>query len=230
MSNGSDTLPKPMIRMQGINKCFLHQKQERVVLQNIDLQVNAGEFISIMGPSGSGKSSLLNILGMLDDGFQGEYWLLKHAIHQLKHKQRQLLSREHIGFVFQHYHLLDDMTVSENIELILTYRQWSAQRRKDAVTGILERFSLCDKRLDYPNQLSGGQQQLVAVARAVAANPAIILADEPTGALHSQQGQMIMQVLKELNEQGTTIIQVTHNPENASYGNRTIELLDGQLQ
>ncbi len=219
-----------VVRLRGVSRTYVSRSRQNEVLQAVDLTLEAGEFISIMGPSGSGKSTLLNILGMLDDEFSGEYYLLGQAVHQLKSRQRQQLARENIGFVFQHYHLLDDMTVSENIELILTYRNWSARQRKQAIGDILERFGLTDKQSDYPNQLSGGQQQLVAVARAVAARPRLILADEPTGALHSDQGKMIMQLLSELNAQGTSIIQVTHNPDNADYADRIIEIFDGQIR
>lgn len=219
-----------IIELRGINRSYTSRSRQSEVLHDIDLTLAAGEFISIMGPSGSGKSTLLNIIGMLDDGFSGEYFLLGQPVHQLKPKQRQQMARENIGFVFQHYHLLDDMTVSENIELILTYRNWNARQRREAVSMVLGRFGLEDKRDDYPNQLSGGQQQLVAVARAVAARPKLILADEPTGALHSEQGRMIMTLLAELNGQGTSIVQVTHNPDNAAYGQRILELFDGRIK
>lgn len=226
----TDRTDDEIVRLHGVSRTYAGRSRQNEVLHEVDFSLKAGEFVSIMGPSGSGKSTLLNIIGMLDDGFAGEYFLLGQMVHQLKHKQRQQLARENIGFVFQHYHLLDDMTVSENIELILSYRNWNARQRREAVADILERFELTHKRGDYPNQLSGGQQQLVAVARAVAAKPKLILADEPTGALHSDQGRMIMQLLAELNGQGTSIVQVTHNPDNAAYAQRTIELLDGRIQ
>lgn len=225
-----DVNSQPIVQLNQVSRSYQSRSRQSEVLHDVDLTLANGEFVSIMGPSGSGKSTLLNIIGMLDDGFSGEYFLWDHAVHQLKPKQRQQLARENIGFVFQHYHLLDDMTVSENIELILTYRNWSTSQRQQAVADILQRFDLEDKQRDYPNQLSGGQQQLVAVARAVAAKPRLILADEPTGALHSEQGKMIMQALAELNQQGTTIVQVTHNPDNAAYGHRTIQLFDGRIQ
>ncbi len=219
-----------LIQLRNVCRTYASRSRQNEVLHGVNLDLKAGEFISIMGPSGSGKSTLLNILGMLDDGFSGEYHLLGQAVHQLKPKHRQQLARENIGFVFQHYHLLDDMTVSENIELILTYRNWGTQQRRQAIHSVLERFELTDKQSDYPNQLSGGQQQMVAVARAVVAQPRLILADEPTGALHSEQGKIIMQLLADLNNQGTTIIQVTHNPDNALFGQRIVEIFDGQIR
>ncbi len=225
-----DANSQPIVQLKQVSRSYQSRSRQSEVLHDVDLTLANGEFVSITGPSGSGKSTLLNIIGMLDDCFTGEYFLLDQPVHQLKPKQRQQLARENIGFVFQHYHLLDDMTVRENIELILTYRNWNNAQRRSAIDDILQRFKLVDKQHDYPNQLSGGQQQMVAVARAVAARPKLILADEPTGALHSEQGSMIMRLLAELNRQGTTIVQVTHNPDNAAYAQRTIQLLDGRIQ
>jgi ABC-type lipoprotein export system ATPase subunit len=200
------------------------------VLRNINAEVKPGEFVSIMGPSGAGKSSLLNVLGLMDSEFDGEYWLDGVGVHTLNPKQRQALQRDKIGFIFQHYHLIDDLTVAENLDLPLSYRDIAAGERKARVADILDRFQIVGKKDLYPNQLSGGQQQLVAVARAVISRPALLLADEPTGALHSSQGKVIMALLKELNQEGATIVQVTHNVEYAGYGNRVLELFDGWLK
>jgi ABC-type lipoprotein export system ATPase subunit len=200
------------------------------VLRNINAEVKPGEFVSIMGPSGAGKSSLLNVLGLMDSEFEGEYWLDGVGVHTLNPKQRQALQREKIGFIFQHYHLIDDLTVAENLDLPLSYRDIASGERKARVADILDRFQIVGKKDLYPNQLSGGQQQLVAVARAVISRPALLLADEPTGALHSSQGKIIMALLKELNQEGATIVQVTHNQEYAGYGNRVLELFDGWLK
>src|SRR6185436_12802486 len=199
------------------------------VLRNISTEVQPGEFVSIMGPSGAGKSSLLNVLGLMDSEFEGEYWLDGTAVHTLNPKQRQALQRDKIGFIFQHYHLIDDLTVAENLDLPLSYRDIPSGERKARVADILDRFQIVGKKDLYPNQLSGGQQQLVAVARAVISRPALLLADEPTGNLHSSQGEMIMQLLKQLNDEGTTIIQVTHSDQNAKYGKRTVQLKDGWM-
>lgn len=188
-----------------------------------------GEFVSIMGPSGAGKSTLLNILGMFDSAFEGEYWLAGEPVHEMNQKQRSALGRRHIGFVFQQYHLLDDLTVYENLEIPLSYRDYSRSEREAIVADMLDRFGIVGKQGLYPSQLSGGQQQLVAVARAMVASPSLVLADEPTGALHSDQGRMIMETLRTLNAQGTTIVQVTHAEDNAAYGNRVIRLRDGWL-
>jgi ABC-type lipoprotein export system ATPase subunit len=218
-----------LIRSRNIEK-FVPQGDSRLyLLRQVSLDVPAGDFVTLMGPSGAGKSTLLSILGMLDSGWSGEYWLAGSAVHELPHKKRQALARDHIGFIFQHYHLLDDMTVYENLELPLTYRNMKTPERQARVADILDRFSIVGKKDLYPPQLSGGQQQLVAVGRAVITKPDLILADEPTGALHSSQGKMIMELLVELNGEGTTIIQVTHNEDNAAYGNRTLQLFDGWL-
>jgi len=193
------------------------------------MDVESGDFITIMGPSGAGKSTLLAILGMLDGEWSGEYYLLHEAVHALKPRDRISLNRQYIGFVFQQYHLLDDLTVYENLEIPLSYRNVKRKERQAIVADTLDRFQIVGKKDLFPNQLSGGQQQLVAVARAVIAKPKLILADEPTGSLHTSRGQMIMDLLKGLNGEGTTIIQVTHNETWAAYGNRIINLQDGWM-
>lgn len=200
------------------------------VLRNIDLDVAAGEFISVTGPSGSGKSSLLNVLGLLDAGWAGEYFLDDQPVHSASPAQRQRLQREAIGFIFQHYQLITDLTVAENLELPLSYRDMPSVQRRARVAEMLDRFQIVAKRDLFPSQLSGGQQQLVAVARALITQPRVILADEPTGALHSDQGQLVMQALQQLNAEGTTIIQVTHNDEYAALGSRRLKLFDGWLK
>ncbi|MDR3389697.1 MAG: ABC transporter ATP-binding protein [Rudaea sp.] len=219
-----------MIKLSKVEKSYPLQGGRSWVLRNIDLEIGAGEFVSIMGPSGSGKTSLLNVLGLMDADWQGEYWLGETAVHKLGRKQRQPLQREHIGFIFQHYHLIDDLTVQENLDLPLSYRDVQGSERKARVADILDRFQIVGKKDLYPKQLSGGQQQLVAVARAVITRPSLLLADEPTGALHSTQGKTIMDLLGELNGQGTTIVQVTHSEANARYGQRIVELRDGWLK
>lgn len=219
-----------MIRLVNVEKFFENKTQRTYVLRQIGLEVKAGEFISIMGPSGAGKSTLLHILGMFDDAWSGEYHFLGQQVHKLQRKQRADLAKANIGFVFQSYNLLDDMTVSENLELPLSYRKLNRKERESIVSGTLTRFKIEAKKGFYPNQLSGGEQQLVAVARAIVASPKLILADEPTGNLHSKQGQEIMELFKKLNAEGTTIIQVTHSDRNASYGRRTIQLYDGIVQ
>lgn len=218
-----------LIELKNIEKSVPQGESRLFLLRQISLQVPAGDFVTFMGPSGAGKSTLLSILGMLDSDWRGEYFLAGNEVHRLPQKKRQALAREHIGFIFQHYHLLDDMTVYENLELPLTYRDMKASERQARVADILDRFNIVGKKDLYPRQLSGGQQQLVAVGRAVITQPSLVLADEPTGALHSSQGRMIMELLKELNEDGTTVIQVTHNEQNAAYGNRTFEMRDGWL-
>ena len=218
-----------MIRLHNVEKSYPLQGGRTWILRNVSLDVAAGEFLSIIGPSGSGKTSLLNVLGLMDGEWQGEYWLGGEAVHALALKARQALQREQIGFIFQHYHLIDDLTVQENLDLPLSYRNIKGDERKARVADILDHFQIVGKKDLYPRQLSGGQQQLVAVARAVITRPRLLLADEPTGALHSSQGKMIMDLLKQLNEQGTTIVQVTHSETNARYGNRVVELRDGWL-
>jgi len=218
-----------MIRLHNVEKSYPLQAGRTWILRNISLDIRAGEFLSVMGPSGSGKTSLLNVLGLMDSDWQGEYAFGDQAVHKLNHKQRQALQREQVGFIFQHYHLIDDLTVQENLDLPLSYRDVKAGERKARVGDILDRFQIVGKKDLYPKQLSGGQQQLVAVARAVITRPSLLLADEPTGALHSTQGRMIMDLLAELNEQGMTIVQVTHAEENARRGHRIVELRDGWL-
>ncbi len=218
-----------MIKLHNVEKFFEHGIIKTWVLRRIDLEVKAGEFISIMGPSGAGKSTLLHILGMYDSAWIGEYYFADVPVHKLKQKERSELHKKNIGFVFQSYHLLDNLTVYENLDLPLSYRNLSKKDRESAVCDSLDRFQIVGKKDLYPTQLSGGQQQLVAVARAVIAGPKIILADEPTGNLHSSQGKEIMELFKKLNEEGTTIIQVTHSERNASYGSRIIQLQDGWI-
>jgi putative ABC transport system ATP-binding protein len=219
-----------MIRLNNLDRSYDTKAGRTWVLRQVTLRIEKGEFISVMGPSGAGKSTLLNILGMFDGEFGGEYWLKDAPIHELPQKKRAEVGRKHIGFVFQQYHLLDDLTVYENLEIPLTYRDVARAQREAIVADMLDRFGIVGKKDLYPSQLSGGQQQLVAVARAMVASPDLILADEPTGALHSDHGRMIMQTLKRLNDQGTTIVQVTHSEENAGYGHRVIRLRDGWLE
>jgi putative ABC transport system ATP-binding protein len=219
-----------VIRLQNIERSYDTKAGRTWVLRQISLEIEKGDFVSVMGPSGAGKTTLLNILGMFDGEYRGEYWLADQAVHELPPKKRGDLGRRHIGFVFQQYHLLDDLTVYENLEIPLSYRDVLRAERESIVADMLDRFGIVGKKDLYPSQLSGGQQQLVAVARAMVASPDLVLADEPTGALHSDHGRMIMQTLKRLNEQGTTIVQVTHSEENAAYGNRIIRLRDGWLE
>ena len=216
-----------MIRLRSIEKSFPAGTGKSYVLRNVDLDIAAGEFVSIMGPSGAGKSSLLAILGMFDAAWSGEYWFGGEPVHAMKPKDRAALGRRHIGFVFQQYHLLDDLTVAENLEVPLSYRDVPRKERAARVADTLDRFQMVGKKDLYPNQLSGGQQQLVGIARAIIAEPSLILADEPTGNLHSSQGREIMDLFRELNRGGTTIIQVTHSEANAAAGDRVIELADG---
>jgi putative ABC transport system ATP-binding protein len=199
------------------------------VLRDINIDIEEGEFVSIMGPSGAGKSTLLHILGMHDHGWSGEYFLGETAVHPLKAKERAALRNEQIGFVFQQYHLLDDLTVYENLDIPLSYRKVGKKERESLVADTLDRFQIVGKKDLYPSQLSGGQQQLVGVARAIIAGPKLLLADEPTGNLHSSQGEEIMNLFKRLNAEGTTIVQVTHSEKNAAYGNRIIQLRDGWI-
>ncbi|MBK9737480.1 MAG: ABC transporter ATP-binding protein [Saprospiraceae bacterium] len=199
------------------------------LLKDINLQVHEGEFISIMGPSGSGKSTLLNVIGMLDNFNEGVYEFLDQSVHTMKEKQRVQLYKKYIGFVFQQYHLIDELTVYKNIETPLLYHDVKASERKALVADMLDRFNMVGKKDLFPEQLSGGQQQLVGIARALISKPKLILADEPTGNLNSKQGEEIMELFKTLNEEGVTIIQVTHNEKNASYGNRIVHLLDGRV-
>jgi ABC-type lipoprotein export system ATPase subunit len=218
-----------MIRIKNIFKWYTSSFMKTYVLRDVNLEIKQGEFVSIMGPSGSGKSTLLHILGMLDDPSDGEYIFLDEAVHTLSEKRRTELHKHYIGFVFQSYHLIDDLTVYENLETPLIYKDIKTSERKSLVSDILDRFQIVAKKDLFPNQLSGGQQQLVGVARAIITNPKLILADEPTGNLNSAQGQEIMDLFKKLNQEGTTIIQVTHSEKNASFGERTVNLLDGRV-
>jgi putative ABC transport system ATP-binding protein len=218
-----------MISLRNVEKFFAQGLTRNYVLRRIDLDIKPGEFVSIMGPSGAGKSTLLHILGMHDQSWNGEYHFDEVAVHSLKPKQRAELRNRNIGFVFQSYHLLDDQTVFENLELPLSYRDVSRKDRQSIVCDTLDKFQIVGKKDLYPPQLSGGQQQLVGIARAVVANPRLILADEPTGNLHSAQGKEIMDLFKRLNDEGTTIIQVTHSETNATYGNRIVRLEDGWI-
>jgi putative ABC transport system ATP-binding protein len=220
----------PLISTHGVEKSYPVGPGQTYVLRRITLDIKPGEFVSIMGPSGAGKSTLLHILGMHDATWAGEYVFMGQPIHSLAPKQRAAIQKRNIGFVFQSYHLLDDLTVYENIELPLSYRDVPKSERQSIVADVLDRFGIVAKKDLYPSQLSGGQQQLVGVARAVVANPSLILADEPTGNLHSSQGSEIMELFKRLNEQGTTIVQVTHSETNAAYGSRIIRLRDGFME
>jgi len=218
-----------MIKLRNVEKSFAQGVNKNYVLRRIDLDIRPGEFVSIMGPSGAGKSTLLHILGMHDHAWNGEYHFDDVAVHSLNPRKRAELRNSNIGFVFQSYHLLDDQTVFENLELPLSYRNINRKERQSIVCDTLDRFQIVGKKDLYPTQLSGGQQQLVGIARAVVASPRLILADEPTGNLHSAQGKEIMDLFKRLNEEGTTIIQVTHSEINAGYGNRIVQLEDGWI-
>ncbi len=219
-----------MIKLSAIEKYYENRAIKTYVLRNINLEVKPGEFVSVMGPSGSGKTTLLNIIGMLDTPSNGEYYFLDEPVHKMSEKKLTELHKTYIGFVFQSYHLIDELTVYENLETPLLYQKVNGNDRKGRVAEALDKFNIVAKKDLFPNQLSGGQQQLVAIARAVIAEPKLILADEPTGNLHSEQGKEIMDLLKELNNQGTTIIQVTHSETNAAYGNRIIRLKDGWIE
>jgi len=218
-----------MIRVKNIFKWYSNSYLKTYVLQDINVDIREGEFVSIMGPSGSGKSTLLNILGMLDDPSDGEYFFLGDSVSTLSERQRTEMHKRYIGFVFQSYHLIDDLTVYENLETPLIYKDIKTSERKSLVSDMLDRFQIVAKKDLFPGQLSGGQQQLVGIARAIITNPKLILADEPTGNLNSPQGEEIMNLFKKLNAGGTTIIQVTHSEKNASQGTRIINLLDGRV-
>ncbi len=219
-----------MLELKGIYKWVNTGNHRTFLLKDVDMTVQAGEFISIMGPSGSGKSTLLNVIGMLDEFNEGEYIFMNESVHKLKEKQRSSLYKQYIGFVFQAYHLIDELTVYENIETPLIYQNIKTSERKAMVADILDRFQIVGKKDLFPTQLSGGQQQLVGIARALIANPKLLLADEPTGNLNSKQGEEIMNLFKQLNDEGMTIIQVTHSEKNAAYGSHIINLLDGMIQ
>ena len=223
----NEGMQERMIELRGVEKSYPQGGGQVYVLRRVDVVIEEGEFVSVMGPSGAGKSTLLHILGMHDSEFTGEYHLLGEPVHKLGRKQRHELQKRAIGFVFQSYHLLDELTVAENLELPLSYRNLKKSEREAIVADTLDRFQIVGKKDLYPRQLSGGQQQLVAVARAIVANPKLILADEPTGNLHSEQGAEIMQLFQKLNAEGTTIVQVTHSETNAGYGRRVIKMRDG---
>lgn len=221
---------KNMLSLKNIYKWYNTGINRTFVLKDISLEIKEGEFISIMGPSGSGKSTLLNVIGMLDSANEGTYVFMNEDVFKLKEKQRSHLFKTHIGFVFQAYHLIDELTVYENIETPLIYQNIKSSERKAMVADMLDRFQIVGKKELFPSQLSGGQQQLVGIARALIVKPKLILADEPTGNLNSKQGEEIMNLFKELNREGVTIIQVTHSEKNASYGSRIIQLLDGRIE
>jgi putative ABC transport system ATP-binding protein len=216
-----------MIHLKNLERSYKTRAGQFWVLRRVNLEIREGEFITIMGPSGAGKSSLLNILSLLDDAWEGEYWFRETAVHKMKRKERAELAKRNVGMVFQSYHLLDDLTVEENIDLPLSYKDIPRSQRQSMVADTLDRFQIVAKKDLFPSQLSGGQQQLVGIARAVIHKPVLLLADEPTGNLHSSQANEIMQLFRELNQQGTTIVQVTHSETNAAYGSRTIEVRDG---
>lgn len=218
-----------MIVLKDVEKFYEAGPSRTYVLRRINLEIKEGDFVTVMGPSGAGKSTLLAILGMLDASWGGEFYFMDQPVHKLGRKERAELNKKYIGFVFQSYHLLDNLTVYENLELPLTYRNYKGSERASMVCDILDRFHIVGKKDLFPSQLSGGQQQLVGVARAVIGNPKLLLADEPTGNLHSSQGKEIMELFKKLNDEGTTIVQVTHSEKNAEYGNRIINLLDGWI-
>ncbi|QMU29991.1 ABC transporter ATP-binding protein [Adhaeribacter radiodurans] len=219
-----------MISLRNIEKYYSSGFSRAYVLRHINLEVQEGEFISIMGPSGSGKSTLLNIIGLLEQPSDGEYYFLDRPVHKIKDSEKSELHKNFIGFVFQSYHLIDELTVYENIETPLLYKNMKSSERKSLVADILDRFQIVGKKDLFPHQLSGGQQQLVGIARAVVGSPKLILADEPTGNLNSRQGEEIMDLFQRLNQDGTTIIQVTHSEKNATYGTRTLHLLDGKIE
>jgi ABC-type lipoprotein export system ATPase subunit len=219
-----------MIELKHISKWYQVGGKPTFILKDINLTIKEGEFVSIMGPSGSGKSTLLHILGMLDDASEGEYFFMDQAVHSLKEKQRSQIYKQHVGFVFQAYHLIDELTVYENIETPLIYQNVKSGERKAMVADMIDRFNIVGKKDLFPTQLSGGQQQLVGIARALIAKPKLLLADEPTGNLNSKQGEEIMDLFKQLNKEGVTIIQVTHSEKNAAYGSHIINLLDGRIE
>ena len=218
-----------MIKLRNVEKSIKQGAGQIFLLRRIDLEIAPGEFVTVMGPSGAGKSTLLSILGLLDHAWAGEYELFGEPVHKLSGKQRAELAKRTVGFVFQQYHLLDSLTVAENLEVPLSYRDMKSSERQAMVADTLDRFGIVGKKDLYPTQLSGGQQQLVGVARAVIAKPKLLPADEPTGNLHSEQGEEIMRLFRELNRQGTTIVQVTHSETNAAYGNRVVRLRDGWI-
>lgn len=219
-----------MIKLENIFKWYNVGGNRSFILKDVNLEIEQGDFVSIMGPSGSGKSTLLNVIGLLDEPNEGKYYFLDEDVLAMKAKKRTALFQSHMGYVFQSYHLIDELTVYENIETPLIYKDMSGKERKAIVADMLDRFGIVGKKDLFPAQLSGGQQQIVGIARALAASPKLLLADEPTGNLNSKQGEEIMQLFKQLNEDGMTIIQVTHSEKNAEYGKRVINMLDGQLK
>ncbi len=218
-----------MIQLNNIDKYYRSKFQKTFILKGVDLTIKQGEFVTIMGPSGAGKSSLLNIIGLLDQPSEGEYFLLDQPVHALSEKRKGDFHKQYIGFVFQAYHLIDELTVYENIEMPLLYRKVAGKERKSLVAEMLDRFNIVAKKDLFPEQLSGGQQQVVGVARAIIGKPKLLLADEPTGNLHSAQGEQIMELFQQLNQEGMTIVQVTHSEKNAQYGSRIIQIEDGAI-
>ncbi|MFM8913072.1 MAG: ABC transporter ATP-binding protein [Flammeovirgaceae bacterium] len=219
-----------MLKLQKIDKYIDSRFQRTFILKGIDLEVQQGEFLTIMGPSGAGKSSLMNIIGMLDEPSAGEYFFFDEPVHKMREKQKSDMHKNYIGFIFQAYHLIDELTVYENIETPLLYKGVSGSQRKSMVAEMLDRFNMVAKKDLFPEQLSGGQQQLVGIARAIVGQPKLLLADEPTGNLHSDQGKQIMDIFQKLNEEGITIIQVTHSEENAKRGKRVVKVVDGAIE
>jgi ABC-type lipoprotein export system ATPase subunit len=221
---------EPMIKLQNVDKFIDSRFQRTFILKGIDLEVRQGEFLTLMGPSGAGKSSLMNIIGMLDEPSVGEYYFFDNPVHKMREKQKSEMHKNYIGFIFQAYHLIDELTVYENIETPLLYKGIGGSQRKSLVAEMLDRFNMVAKKDLFPEQLSGGQQQLVGIARAIVGEPKLILADEPTGNLHSDQGKAIMDIFQKLNEEGITIIQVTHSEENAKRGKRIVKVVDGTIE
>ncbi len=221
---------EPMIKLQNVDKFIDSRFQRTFILKGIDLEVNQGEFVTLVGPSGAGKSSLMNIIGMLDEPSAGEYYFFDNPVHKMREKQKSEMHKNYIGFIFQAYHLIDELTVYENIETPLLYKGVNSSQRKSQVAELLDRFNMVAKKDLFPEQLSGGQQQLVGIARAIVGEPKLILADEPTGNLHSDQGKKIMDIFQKLNEEGITIIQVTHSEENAQRGKRIVKVVDGAIE
>jgi putative ABC transport system ATP-binding protein len=219
-----------MIKLQNIDKYVDTRFQRTFILKSVDLEVNQGEFLTIMGPSGAGKSTLMNIIGMLDEPSAGEYYFFDEPVHKMREKAKSEMHKNYIGFIFQAYHLIDELTVYENIETPLLYKGVSGSQRKSMVAEMLDRFNMVAKKDLFPEQLSGGQQQLVGIARAIVGQPKLLLADEPTGNLHSDQGKQIMDIFQKLNEEGITIIQVTHSEENARRSKRVVKVVDGTVE
>jgi putative ABC transport system ATP-binding protein len=229
MSANNALTPDPMIKLKDIDKYIDSRFQRTFILKGIELEVQQGEFLTIMGPSGAGKSSLMNIIGMLDEPSAGEYYFFDEPVHKMKEKHKSEMHKNYIGFIFQAYHLIDELTVYENIETPLLYKGVNSNMRKSMVAEMLDRFNMVAKKDLFPEQLSGGQQQLVGIARAIVGEPKLLLADEPTGNLHSDQGKAIMDIFQKLNDEGITIIQVTHSEENAKRGKRIVRVDDGAI-